>query len=302
MRGARVRVPASAANLGPGYDSFGLALAVYDVFEARPSSEWSVTVLGEGEGVLPADASNPVIAAMMAVLDRVGVDARYSVTCHNGIPLGSGLGSSAAACVGGLLLADSAVGSHLSRAALLEMAGDMEGHPDNAAAALHGGLTVCWKGPSGVACARIEPAGGLAAVVVPGSGPVPTSDSRELLPQTVPHSDAAANSARAGLLVAGVALGRPEMLAAGLEDLIHERYRETVVPDLQDVREALVLAGADGAVLSGAGPAVIGLVHAADDAAALVRAAEIAARAGHALGGRPSPVAVAVDRVGAGVC
>lgn len=297
-----VSVPATSANLGPGFDSFGLALSLRNTFTAELSDVWSVEVSGEGEGRLPSGAENRVARAMARVFAEAGHGAAAArVRSENRIPPGAGLGSSAAAVIGGLLLGDALVDAGLDDDAVLALATGLEGHPDNAAAALHGGFTICWT--DGVPrCVRVEPAAGLAAVVVGASVPLPTDASRDLLPDTVPHSDAAFGAGRAGLLVAGVALGDPVALAAGLADRIHEPYRLRVVIDLDAVRGALVAAGATGAVLSGAGPTVIGLVAGTDDADALARAravAEAARRDVEAIAGRLAPVALALDRLGA---
>lgn len=305
MRAARVRIPASSANLGPGYDSFGLALALFDVLEAEPSESWTVEVVGEGAGELPVDESSAVVVAMKAVLAEVGAQGAFRVRCENAVPPGVGLGSSAAALVGGLTLADCALGSELPRTRLFELAARIEGHPDNVAPALFGGLTLCWDDEGVPRYARVEPAGGFAVVAIPGAAPLPTAESRRLLPENVPHADAAFTAARAGLLVAGLTLGRPELVRAGLADRIHEPYREAAVTDLGRVRATLMECGADGAALSGAGPTVIGVVHARDDASALARAHEVAARAALMLGGEPGraePIALAIDRSGATVC
>lgn len=297
-----VSVPATSANLGSGFDSFGLALALHNRFTAELADGWSVEVSGEGAGRLSTGPANRVARAMarvFAVAGRPGQAAR--LRCENRIPPGAGLGSSAAAAVGGILLADALVGAGLDRQAVLELASEIEGHPDNAAAALFGGFTVCWS--DGVPrCVRVEPGAGLAAVVVGSEAPLATTASRNLLPDTVPHADAAFSAGRAGLLAAGIALGDAAAIAAGLSDRIHEPYRARAVADLADVREALVDAGVAGAVLSGAGPTVIGLVSGADDADAFARAERVASRAREcvaALAGRRAPLALGIERAGA---
>lgn len=301
-RSATVSVPATSANLGPGFDSFGLALSLRNTFTAELSDMWSTEISGEGEGRLPEGAENRVARAMVRVFAEAGRGAAAArVRCENRIPVGAGLGSSAAAVIGGLLLGDALVDAGLDADAVLALATELEGHPDNAAAALHGGFTICWtdRGPR---CVRVEPAAGLAAVVVGARAPLSTDVSRDLLPDTVPHADAAFGAGRAGLLVAGVALGDRVALAAGLTDRIHEPYRRRVVTDLDAVRHALIAAGATGAVLSGAGPTVIGLVVGADDADALAGAHVIARKARgdvEAVAGRLAPVALGLDRSGA---
>lgn len=299
---ATVSIPASSANLGPGFDSFGLALALHNRFSAELADEWSVEVVGEGAGRFSRGAHNRVARAVARVFAEAGRSGQAArIRSENSIPSGAGLGSSAAAAVGGLMLGDALIGAGLGPDRLLELASELEGHPDNAAAALHGGFTVCWAEDS-PKCLRIEPARGLAAVVVGADAPLATQASRGLLPADVPHTDAAFNAGRAGLLVAGIALGDDGAIAAGLADRIHEQYRSTAVGDLEQVRTALVAAGAVGAVLSGAGPTVIGLVSGADDASALARAASVA-EAAHdavtALSGRRAPLALGIERSGA---
>jgi homoserine kinase len=295
-----VRVPASSANLGPGYDAFGLALALHARFEAEAADAWTIIVRGEGAEVLSTTSDNAVVRAMHAVatsLDRVL--APCSLMCDNGIPLGRGLGSSAAAVVGGVLLADAFLEAKLPRSRVLELASAVEGHPDNVAAAIFGGFTVSYPGEEGPSCARIEPAAGLAVVVALGDQPLSTGLAREAIPRTVPHDRAAANAAHAALTALGIGLGDAALTRVGLVDRIHEPYRASLVPDLEEVRSALLAAGTDGAVLSGAGPTVVGLVHAENDEAALARAEEIAAVVSTGLVARDRVVALAVDREGA---
>ena len=178
----------------------------------------------------------------------------------------------------------------------------LEGHPDNVAAALLGGFTVCWSEAGTVRSARFEPARGLAAVVVVATGEFATSAARAMLPDAVSHADAAFNVAHAGLLAAAIAAGRPELLGAALADRLHEPYRAPAVGDLRAVRDILRAAGAAGVALSGAGPTIIGLVAADTDEAAHSLAEEVAERASAAvreLGTRRPPEALRIDRAGA---
>jgi homoserine kinase len=304
MSAVTVRVPATSANLGPGYDSFGLALGMFNQFSAEPSDEWTVEVVGEGKDVLGTGPGNKVAVAMQAAFAEAGEPDRSArVFCVNKIPLGQGLGSSAAAIVGGLLLADTMSEVPLGRNRVFEMAAEMEGHPDNAAAALFGGMAISWRDDTGdPRCASIEPVCGLAAIIVLATEPLSTSEARLLLPTEIPHADAAFSASRAGLLAAGMSLGRSDLLAAGLHDRLHEPYREHAVPDLEKVRDALVDAGALGATLSGAGPTVIGLVDAESDDKAFAVARAVAERAGRALRdheGRLAPRAIPIERAGA---
>lgn len=293
---ARVRVPATSANLGPGYDAFGLALALYDVFEAEPAERWTVEITGEGEDALRTDEGNEVVRSMRHLFDTVGYSGAASVRCENGIPVGRGLGSSAAAIVGGLLLGDLIAGSELPRERIFELASELEGHPDNVAAAVFGGFTVCWQDGAPHA-ARVEPGGGFAAVIALSDTALSTTEARDALPDTVSHVDAAFTAGRAGLLAAGITLGRSDLVAAGLVDRLHEPFREHLMPDIGATRDALVSAGAIGAVLSGAGPTVLGFVMAESDDDALDEALRVATRVAE-LRGR-HVFALGIDRDGA---
>ena len=264
----RVRVPATSANLGPGFDALGLALDLVDDLRSRvTASGLTVDVAGEGES-LPRDENHLVVRAMRATFTRLGGQPDgLEVTCTNRIPHGRGLGSSAAAIVGGILLARALVldGDALLPATdVLALASELEGHPDNVAPALLGGLTVAWldesHGGSARAVrldcdARVRPV----AFVPPFQAS--TEQARGLLPATVSHADAAANAGRAALLVAALTTA-PEHLLAATGDRLHQRYRAPTMPASAALMSAL---RADGlpAVISGAGPSV--LVLARDD-------------------------------------
>jgi homoserine kinase len=301
-----VRVPASTANLGSGYDAFGLALARHNTVRARlaPEGQWSISVTGEGAGATSTGARNLVAIAMARLFKEVGEARGAEIACANEIPFGRGLGSSSAAIVGGLVAANELVGCPLVKADLFRLAAEIEGHPDNVAAALFGGFTICWAEEGTPMVAHVDPPGGIAAVLVVSDEPLSTRRARALLPLDVPHVDAAFDAGRAGLLATGIALGRADLIGPGMNDRLHEQYRAVAVTDLELVREALLEAGADGAALSGAGPSVVGLVAGEDDREALVRAARVAERAAALLAhhrGRRAPEVLALDRDGATV-
>ena len=304
MRSVTVRAPASTANLGSGYDAFGLALARHNLVTATFADRnvWEVAVVGGGEECPPAGRNNLVVIAMRRLFDAVGETRGVSVSCSNAIPFARGLGSSSAAIVGGLVAANALTGAALPAAELFRLAADLEGHPDNVAAALFGGFTICWNEDGTSRTTHIDPPRGLAAVVVVSDEKLSTRRARALLPATVPHADAAFEAGRAALLAAGLALGRADLIAPGMNDRLHEPYRTAAVTDLEEVRRVLLEAGADGAALSGAGPAVIGLVSGADDAAAFEHALDVAERASGPIAlwpGRRAPEAIALDRDGA---
>lgn len=256
----RLSVPATSANLGPGYDSLGLALELRDVLSAEvTASGLSVEVEGEGAGDVPRDGRHLVVRAMRAAFEAMGAQPPgLSLHCRNAIPHSRGLGSSSAAIVGGLSLARALVAGGtllLDDEALLALACDLEGHPDNVAPALLGGFVVSGREGERWFAARSGVDPRVSAVVFVPPTPVPTSVARGLLPATVPHADAAANSGRAALLVAALAAA-PEHLLAATRDYLHQSYREPAMPASLALVDSL---RADGvpAVVSGAGPTVL---------------------------------------------
>lgn len=259
----RVSVPATSANLGPGYDSLGLALDLRDELEGEVLAEGLVVeVTGAGEGAVPLDESHLVVCAMRAAFDALGTQPPgLRLRCTNVVPHSRGLGSSSAAIVGGLVLARALVAGGsllLDDAGLFELAARMEGHPDNVSPALHGGFTISGHDDDGfwTVASPVDPR--VAAVVfVPPDG-VSTEVARGLLPAEVPHADAAADAARTALLVAALA-GRPEHLLRATRDYLHQEQRRPAMPASLELVDAL---RADGvpAVVSGAGPTVLALV------------------------------------------
>jgi homoserine kinase len=261
----RVSVPATSANLGPGFDALGLALSLRDELEAEvvPAGT-EVRVRGEGAGDVPRDESHLVVRAMHAAFDAM--DARppgLRLSCDNVIPHSRGLGSSSAAIVAGVALARALVAGGqllLDDASLLRIAADLEGHPDNVAPALLGGFVICGReaGEWYAVPSAVDPRVRVEVFVPPT--PVATAVARGLLPELVPHADAAANSGRAALLVAALA-GRPEHLLAATRDYLHQRQREPAMPESLALVDRL---RADGvpAVISGAGPTVLAFVGA----------------------------------------
>jgi homoserine kinase len=256
-----VRVPATSANLGPGFDALGLALGLHDVVEARViPSGLAIEVSGAGEDTAAGEEGHLVIRAMRAAFDAAGRQPPgIGLRCVNAIPHGYGLGSSAAAIVAGLLAARAlaAKEADLTDADVLRLATRLEGHPDNVAACLAGGLTIAWTSDAGPRVARLAPVARLTPVLCVPDIPLSTARARGLLPPTVPHADAAANAAHAALLVAGLTVD-PALLMAGTEDMLHQPYRAPAMPATADLIGRLRAAGIP-AVVSGAGPAVLAL-------------------------------------------
>jgi homoserine kinase len=295
-----VRVPATSANLGPGFDALGLALSLYDVVEARViPAGLTIEVSGAGEDTAGAGEGHLVIRAMRAAFGLLGGQPPgIGLRCANAIPHGYGLGSSAGAIVAGLLAARALCaddGGGLGSDGLLQLATEMEGHPDNVAACLAGSLTIAWMSPAGARCARLAPVAGLTPVLCVPAMPLSTAKARQALPAAVPHADAAANAARAALLIAALTVD-PALLMAGTEDFLHQPYRAPVMPATADLVSRLRAAGIP-AVVSGAGPSVLALtVAGTHPGPGVVRPIAAGTGAGWQV------QVLDVDRVGATVC
>ncbi|SCF10324.1 homoserine kinase [Micromonospora mirobrigensis] len=261
----RVRVPATSANLGPGFDALGLALGLHDDVAAEVSAEPGVrvTVTGEGAGELPADDRHLVARAMRATFDVLGGrPTGLALECVNRIPQARGLGSSSAAIVAGVLLARALVVDGLQRlddAAALRLAAEIEGHPDNVAPCLLGGFTVAWTEPAGARAVSLAVADGVRPTVFVPDERGLTAVARAALPAAVPHADAALTAGRAALLVHALT-GAPELLLPATVDRLHQDYRAEGMPGTAALVTALRAAGV-AAVVSGAGPTVLALTE-----------------------------------------
>ncbi len=258
-----VTAPATAANLGPGFDALGMALGIYNEVEIGLSDRPEVAVCGEGEGILPEDEENLVYRAAQTLARAAGhKQLSFAITCRNRIPIGRGLGSSAAAIAAGLVGANALLGEPLDLDRILSLAVQLEGHPDNVVAALVGGVTVAVRDGEGVRWARI-PVGEFPRVVLAiPDFPLPTHLSRARLPLQVPFEDAAFNTGRTALLVAALAGARWDLVGTAMEDRLHQPYRKDLVPGFEEVCAAARAAGAVGAALSGAGPSVLAIAEA----------------------------------------
>src|SRR2546423_2467936 len=242
-----VRVPASSANLGPGYDTMAAALGIHLELEVEETGELTVEA---GGGELPSDRTNLCVRAFESLHSADGISFRI----RSEIPVSAGLGSSAAAIVAGLVAAD-----HMFEldARLFETATEIEGHPDNVAAALLGGFVICADGRA----ERFDPAPGIEAVLAIPAQRVVTEEARAVMPSEVPIADAVHNAAHVGLLVLGLVRGDLDLVARGLDDRLHQPRRERLYPrSMELVRQAREL-GAVGASISGAGPAVLFWCH-----------------------------------------
>ena len=262
-----LRVPATSANLGSGFDTIGMAVSLYNIFkvvELLPEKQYNIEAHGEGARELSDPAANLVVRAYEMTCERWGVKGPgFSLWCHNIIPLCRGLGSSAGAVVAGVLIAKHLTGREANEAELLRLMTQIEGHPDNVAPCFLGGMVVsCWDGENlrYVSLPALPPEV-LCVVAVPDER-VKTSDARKALPKQVPFEDAVFNLGRAALLTAAWATGKWDYLKWGMDDRLHQQYRsklfsggEVIFSRVRELPECLSVA------ISGSGPSVIALVN-----------------------------------------
>ncbi len=276
-RRVSVQVPATTANLGPGFDTLGLALAYYDNLEVVAVTEpgVSVEVRGVGAGEVPTDGSNLVVRSIAHAFEYADQPLPgLRLVAHNRIPHGRGLGSSGAAIASGIMAAKGLLQGivDFDSATLLRLATDLEGHPDNVAPALFGGLTIAWVSPEGPQFKKLMVHRGVSPLVLVPEVQMSTALARSLQPDSVPHQDAVFNVSRSALLVAALTQS-PELLLAATEDKLHQSYRASAMPQTDALISRLREQGYP-AVVSGAGPSVLVL---ADDPHKRLAAAELAA-------------------------
>lgn len=267
-----VRVPATSANLGPGFDSLGLALSLYDTVAVETTDDgiFRAQVAGEGASALPTDESHLIIRTVRDTLESAGFSAAgLRLRAENVIPHGRGLGSSAAAIVSAVLAANALLpdGARLDDAQILQRCSELEGHPDNVAPALAGRLAISWAEDGRFFSTAVDTHPDIVPVVAIPAYELSTELARGLLPQTVPHDAAAANSGRAALLVHALTHA-PALLLPGTVDALHQAHRAPAMQPSADLIEALRTAGY-AAVVSGAGPTVMTLARGEDEAAAV---------------------------------
>ena len=269
-RQVRVRVPATTANLGCGFDVLGLALQIYNTFTLKltPEPGWRVAL---PHGVdLPTDDDNLVLKAARAVFAEVGNEpAGLQLFLEMDIPLARGLGSSSAAIVGGLLGANALSGNAMKREALLDMAVEMEGHPDNVTPALMGGLTLSYAVNGSHAFLPLDFPTDLSLIVAIPDFELPTAKARAVLPPQISRADAVFNCSRTALLVTALQKKRYDLLPAAMDDRLHQPFRAALVPGMEAAMAAGYRANASGVVLSGAGPTLVALAHSEPEAVAL---------------------------------
>ncbi|MDR1605399.1 MAG: homoserine kinase [Gracilibacteraceae bacterium] len=253
-----VKVPATSANLGAGFDCMGLALRLYNSFTAAPAAAPEIILRGAYTANIAQDRSNLLWRAACKLWERLGIPPiPLRISCENHVPPARGLGSSSTAVVGGLLLANHFAGEPLSRFELLEIATGMEGHPDNVAPALYGGVTLTVMTPASIVFRSLGHAPDLSLAVIVPDFTVETEKARAILPERVPRADAVFNASRVGLLTDAFLRREYELLGVGAEDRLHQARRAELVPGLGAMLEKAAAVGAYGAALSGSGPAVI---------------------------------------------
>ncbi len=252
-----VRVPATSANLGPGYDAVGLALSLGMRIGLDRARQPEIEVSGTGEDLVPRGPEHPAYRAARFVAEVVGEpDVHFRLVQENDIPPTRGLGGSAAALVGGAVAANELFGGQIAAPDLLNIVCELDGHPDNAAPALLGGLVIGTLTPTGISAVRLEPKDLAVAVAVPDFA-VSTTAARRALPELVPHRDAVFNVGRSGLLLGALATGEYGLLRIAMQDKLHQPYRAHLVPGLEEVIDSALAQGAHGACLSGSGPTVL---------------------------------------------
>lgn len=295
----RLRVSASTSNLGPGFDALGLALALYNTVDVALDEQPSFAINGEGGDVLPTDESNLMLRVAREVAQGLGKPLKpASIRCHNQIPLDRGLGSSSTAIVLGILLANVLTESSLSRDEMLAIATRYEGHPDNVAPAIFGGLQVSVMTPDRVhrvSFDQVIPTLPTVVVYIPNFR-MPTQEARAVLPRTVPLHDAVFNLSRVALMLAGLATGRMDVLREAAEDRLHQPQRSKIFTALPSLIERAYSKGALAAWLSGAGSTVAAFANDHDSAALI---GEEFCSAGRDAGLTGRALVLAVDRVGA---
>ena len=255
-----IRIPATTANLGPGFDCLGLALDLWNTVQMRVGSYPKVTINGEGAQELPTSTDNLAYKAAAHLFLQAGKSVPpLSICCHNRIPLKRGLGSSAAAIVGGLMAANLLCGRPFSTQQLLEEAIHLEGHPDNVTAALMGGLQIVVTSAERVHAASVSLPQDLMVIILIPQTPIGTEEARAILPPTISREDAVHNISRVAMLINALSVGRVEDLRLATQDRLHQLYRERLMPGMSDIFRAALDAGALGVFLSGSGPTIMAL-------------------------------------------
>ena len=258
MKSITVKVPATTANLGAGFDTLALALDLYNYVTIELDTKTHIEVENEGKDSLPLDEDNIVYIAAKAVFDMAEVKMDgLKIKLVNNISLARGLGSSAAARVGGAMGANCLLGNRFSKNEIMSLTAKLEGHPDNVTPALFGGFTISYVDKGELKYFRISPNVKFKIVVIIPQFEVSTSSAREILPSEISRKDAVFNISRACLLVSSILTGQLEYIGHGMQDMLHQPYRKKLVPGMEDVFEAAMKNGAKGVALRGVGSSIV---------------------------------------------
>ncbi|HXF84790.1 MAG TPA: homoserine kinase [Anaerolineales bacterium] len=254
----RVKVPATTANLGPGFDALGLALDLWNETLITPANDFAVHVEGEGAGKLPSGRNNLIVRSAHRLAERAGQSLPpFRAECVNRIPLTSGMGSSSAAVLTGLLVGNVLLGNPFSQDEILNLACEIEGHPDNVASALLGGLVVSVMENGRVMARQIPVSAEIQITIALPNFYLPTKRARAALPKKVSMKNAVHNISRAILVTEALRTGDLDWLERAMDDKLHQPYRLKLIPGAASAMKAAREAGAKGVALSGAGPSVI---------------------------------------------
>ena len=299
---AIVRVPGTSANCGPGFDCIGVATSIYNHLDLTltRTAKLIVEVSGEGAENIPRNKKNLTWQAVQKLLQTVGRENEFKgaiIRAKNRVPISRGLGSSSTAIVAGLVAANEILGSPLNRNELLNLATELEGHPDNVAPALFGGFTVSVMADGAVQTFSFLPPTKLKLVVAVPDFELSTRLARKVLPQKVSMKDAIFNVSRAAMLIAALVRGREEFLPVAFDDALHQPYRKKLVPGMTEVFAAAKSAGALGAAISGAGSCLIAFTAAKDEIEKKIAASMVETFAAH--GVKSKALILKVDKRGA---
>ncbi|MBE0446522.1 MAG: homoserine kinase [Actinobacteria bacterium] len=262
-----VVVPATVANLGPGFDVLGIAINLYNRFKVSEIDNGLEIELMHGGGLnLPTDDKNLVFISAKRLFDEVGYRFKgLSIGIENGVPIGRGLGSSSTAIVGGISAANEISGAKLSKDEVFDLATKIEGHPDNVGPAIFGGFTICYQAGSSYNAVSYRPSDNLRPVLLIPNAMLETEKARAVLPSSISISNAVFNIGRSSLLVSALLTGRSDLLREAMEDKLHQPYRAPLIPGLVDMIRGVSCLGGVGIALSGAGPSLICIVEKAGE-------------------------------------
>lgn len=263
MNKVKVKIPATVANIGSGFDCMGVAIKIYNEIEVEVTEkEGSILILGEGQKELKRNRENIIIKAMRRVFSRTGYknkNRNFKIISKNNIPIERGLGSSASAIVGGVIAGNLFSGEKIDNGELLNISVEIEGHPDNIIPAFFGGLCVSYSVNHNIRYVKIEMPSELKAVLCIPDFRVKTSIARKILPRNVPIRDAVYNSSRTALMVYSILRRDYRLLAESMKDKLHQDYRKKLIPGMEDVIKSALEEGALGCALSGSGPTIFAI-------------------------------------------